>query len=316
MNYKIAFDVLDIDLTEVSYNDINHAYLRKKYHKVALQHHPDKNGNTVESNDKFKLITESYEYLKREINTDTHNTDKDDDADLGPDLPNYLDFLQLFMSGLFDSKYNELLSRIIKSIILDCKNVTKQIFDGIDRETVLKVYSFLSKNRDVLHLRIDILNTIKVFVLDKCGDIMIYYLNPSIDDLFENNVYKLYEGSELFLVPLWHNELYFDYQEEGVLKEIIVFCEPQIPDNMKIDENNNIHTEVHLKSCDIQRYLMEHLDIVVEINTNKKYLIPIEKLYMKREQTYRIKNQGLTKIKDDIYDVSERTDIIVKIIIA
>jgi hypothetical protein len=36
---------------------------------------------------------------------------------------------------------------------------------------------------------------------------------------------------------------------------------------------------------------------------------------MKREQYYRIKNQGLTKSDDDIYDVSEKADIIVKIII-
>jgi hypothetical protein len=36
---------------------------------------------------------------------------------------------------------------------------------------------------------------------------------------------------------------------------------------------------------------------------------------MKREQHYRIKNQGLSKIKKDIYDVSEKTDIIVTITI-
>jgi len=36
---------------------------------------------------------------------------------------------------------------------------------------------------------------------------------------------------------------------------------------------------------------------------------------MKNEQFYKIKNQGLTKEKEDIYDVSERGDIIVKIII-
>jgi hypothetical protein len=35
---------------------------------------------------------------------------------------------------------------------------------------------------------------------------------------------------------------------------------------------------------------------------------------MKKVQYYRIKNQGLTKVKDDIYDVSEKADIIVKII--
>jgi hypothetical protein len=34
---------------------------------------------------------------------------------------------------------------------------------------------------------------------------------------------------------------------------------------------------------------------------------------MKKEQTYKIKNAGLSKIKKDIYDVSEKSDIIVKV---
>ena len=35
---------------------------------------------------------------------------------------------------------------------------------------------------------------------------------------------------------------------------------------------------------------------------------------MKKEQYYTIKNMGLSKIKNDIYDITEKADIIVKII--
>jgi hypothetical protein len=34
---------------------------------------------------------------------------------------------------------------------------------------------------------------------------------------------------------------------------------------------------------------------------------------MKKEQIYRIRGQGLTKIKSDIYDISEKADIIIKV---
>ena len=67
MNYKEAFCILEIDIDNVEFKDITLDYLKKKYHKLALKNHPDKNGNTTESNDKFKLIKESYEFLKREI---------------------------------------------------------------------------------------------------------------------------------------------------------------------------------------------------------------------------------------------------------
>ena len=36
---------------------------------------------------------------------------------------------------------------------------------------------------------------------------MVYKLNPSINDLLNNNLYKLYIDEELFLVPLWYNEV-------------------------------------------------------------------------------------------------------------
>ena len=35
MNYKDAFDVLEINAYEVSYNDLTLEYLKKKYHKLA-----------------------------------------------------------------------------------------------------------------------------------------------------------------------------------------------------------------------------------------------------------------------------------------
>ena len=58
------------------------------------------------------------------------------------------------------------------------------------------------------------------------------------------------------------------------------------------------------------------LDKSVCVNIGEKvFEIPISKLYMKREQYYRIKNKGLSKVKRDIYDVSEKSDIIVKIVI-
>lgn len=64
MDYKLALETLEIQ-TDIDINKLNLNYLKKKYHKLALKNHPDKNGNTVESNEKFKLINESYNYLKR-----------------------------------------------------------------------------------------------------------------------------------------------------------------------------------------------------------------------------------------------------------
>ena len=66
MDYKIALEILEIDLSETNYKDINLEYLKRQYHKQALKNHPDKNGNTQESKETFQKINEAYEFLKRE----------------------------------------------------------------------------------------------------------------------------------------------------------------------------------------------------------------------------------------------------------
>jgi len=140
-----------------------------------------------------------------------------------------------------------------------------------------------------------------------------YKLNPSIDDLFENNVYKLYVNEQLFLVPLWHNELYFESSELNNFKEIIVSCEPELCKNIIIDENNNLVVKIESNLIDLPNLILN--DGKIFFNIGKKELsIPVNKLYMKTNQYYRIKNEGLSKINEnDIYDVSTKSDIIVNI---
>ena len=67
MDIKLALEILEIDDTQINYKNITLKYLKKKYHKLALQNHPDKNGNTIESNTKFKQINDAYHYLIKEI---------------------------------------------------------------------------------------------------------------------------------------------------------------------------------------------------------------------------------------------------------
>jgi DnaJ-class molecular chaperone len=56
-------------------------YLKKHYRKQALKNHPDKNNNSLESNEKFKRINEAYDYLKREfINEDNINDNDINDS--------------------------------------------------------------------------------------------------------------------------------------------------------------------------------------------------------------------------------------------
>ena len=314
MDYKNAFEILEIDISEVKYNDITLNFLKKQYRKLALRNHPDKNSNTPESNKQFQKINEAYHYLKREIkHLDNDNIDgleKEHDNELFQSSL-YFDILKGFMETVFEGKYNDLLIKIVNDIIIAGKKTSIKLFDNLDKDTSLNIYSFLSNNRNILHLNEDVLDIIRDIVVKKYDNVEIYKLNPSINDLINNKLYKLYFKDELFLVPLWHNESYFDIS--GC--EIMVICEPELDKDISIDDDNNICINVEILG------LTHLLDMIInnkslEFNIGDKvFNIPVSNLYMKNEQYYRIKNQGLSKIKKDIYDVTEKTDIIVKITI-
>ena len=314
MNYKYAFEILEIDLSDIMYNDISLEYLKKQYRRLALKNHPDKNGNTIESTEKFKKINEAYNYLKREIIhlkpnelEEDINIQENDDEKQNSSL--YFDILRSFMKTVFEGKYKEILSNIVSDIMTTGKKISVKLFDDLDKDTTLNIFTFLSNNRTTLHLSQEIIDIVREIVIKKYNNVEVYKLNPSINDLLNNNLYKLYVNEELFLVPLWHNESYFD----GSCCEIMVICKPELPIGVTIDDENNICVETNISAYnDLSTSILDNKSIGIEVG-NKEFNIPLSNLYMKREQFYRIKNEGLTKVKKDIYDVSEKTDIVVKI---
>jgi hypothetical protein len=320
MDYHKAFNILEIDITKITTKDITLVKLKKKYHKLALQNHPDKNGNTIESTEKFRQIHEAYEYLKNELQLeeDTNNKESMDNVDERNDaaknMPQYIDILQLFMKTMLEGKYTTIISKIIEDIVSGCSKITLKLLEDLDKDTCMNIYIFLSNNRSALHLNDSILETMREIVQQKFDNVFIYKLNPSLQDLLNNNIYKLNIQDQICYVPLWISESYFDIS--GC--EIIALCEPEIPSNISIDEYNNIYVTCEISiMCELQNLIMNNLNYNLKL-CDKYFEIQLENLYIKKEQKYTIKNVGLSKnnITDNLLDNFsnlEKADIIVTI---
>jgi len=296
MDLKEALDVLEID----DISNLTLDSLKKRYHKLALQNHPDKNGNTLESTQHFQRIQEAYELLKREISIlngveynvfETSNT-------------GYNAILHLFIDGILKGKYNEFISNIVKDIVSGCREISLKLFEDMNKEQSLTVYNFILKYKQLLRLSDKTLEKVREILLNKFKDIQIYVLNPSINDLFQNNVYKLDVDNKLYFVPLWHSELYFD-------SDIIVKCNPELPDNVEIDEDNNL---IITERISITSSLFVEKSRPIKIG-DYSFELPLDHLFVRQFQTFVLKGKGISKIvENDIYEIEDKADIIIKII--
>ena len=69
MNIQVALDELEISLDEIELTKLDKEYIKKKYRKLALKWHPDKN-NEEYAKEKFQKISSAYDYLSMELDVD------------------------------------------------------------------------------------------------------------------------------------------------------------------------------------------------------------------------------------------------------
>ena len=339
MDLTQALEHLEIDLTEINVsNTLTPEYIKKRYHKMALLHHPDKNGDTI----RFQQINEAFTFLMEEIKNEP-NLYPNSNTSFTPFSPYtnfetefkteniYVNLLYSFIEGILKSDSTESSSSLLRKVINEIVFTTKSevslftIFENIEKDTSLEIYNFIFKYKHVLHLDPDLVLRIEAIVKNKYANDLIFSLNPTLKDILDNNIYKLYVDGQLYLVPLWHNELYFLQEERKQSKvengkeekEIIVLCNPVLPPNVSIDDDNNILLK-HILHLDTIKLLLLKNSQCLDIQLGNNILqISLDKLHIKKEQTFTFKRQGIAQIvENDMYNVSCKSDVIIKIILA
>jgi hypothetical protein len=297
MDIQKAFEILEINSMDISLEK-----LKKKYHKLALKYHPDKNGNTIESKEKFQKINDAYFYIKSEIENDvtgsasTSNTSNTFNAF---NAFSYANILKMFMENIFKEGTSTIdktmLNNIIHIILNGCTQLSLKLFETMDKERSIEIYSFLSKYKNILYISQDIINSIRDIIKEKYKNDEVYILNPSIDDLLDDNIYKLKIGDSTYFVPLWNSEVYFD----GSGCDIIVKCVPELPTNITIDDNNILYVDLEIP-FNMDLFEKENIDFQLG---KKTYHINHTKLKLKKKQTYFIPNEGV--LISEIHDFLE-----------
>ena len=303
MNYNDACVLLEIG--DVLTIDI----LKKQYRRKALQYHPDKNKST-DAPEKFNNIKNAYDYLLKYLDNPIID---EDFANPFENIVNneYSKILFSFLHNILgnDIQYQDIKSRIfyviVNKIATCCENKAFDILTKLDKKILIKIYDFFFKYKDIFHFSDDFLNNLEEMITTKIKDDQCIILNPFLEDLFENNLYKLTENGNIYYIPLWHHELIYD----NLGSDMYVKCIPILPENITIDSHNNIHVEL--------KYNIRELwgKTFIEFNLGKNvFSIFTENLKLKEKQTIVLENQGISIINlDNIFDVSKKSNIVVYI---
>jgi len=293
MRYKKACELLEVN-TDVSIQNI-----KKQYRLKALLYHPDKNPSE-DANAKFQELSEAYHYLLDHENHDEYN-DEDDETLSDMDYKYYLfTFLKNTIKG---NSQESLLYAVLKKITTLCSEKAIQLLQNLEKQSLIKIYEILKKNKHYLHIESDLLDKIEELISGKIENDECVILQPHINDLFENNLYKLTVNHHIYIVPLWHNNLVYDNSGN----DIYVKSFPILDDNVEIDKQNNLHVQ-HVTSL---RTIWESKELYIELG-KRKIEIPIEQITLKSKQIICLKNAGISQINpNNIYDVSNKSHIYV-----
>ena len=298
--YKKACLCLDLSPDQ----EIKPEDIKRQYRRKALQFHPDKN-TSENAADEFRNIRESYEYLMENGGFLDQNEGADINAGYQYVLFSFLG--PLLKSDMFQEIKSKAFFIIIDKITSKCESKALDVLDKMDKKILAKIYDILCSYKDAFHITEDFLHKVEEILKRKTQNDECIILNPFLDDLFENNLYKLVENGEKYVIPLWHHELVYD--NKGA--DLYVKCIPILPDNMEIDEYNNIH--VNAKCSVNELWLLDYIEIDLG---KQKIKMPRRQIKMTEQQTIVMAGMGISKINvNDIYDISKKADVYVNLTI-
>lgn len=281
MNIDIATKIMNIEKKDLYL--IDNSKLKKIYHQRALILHPDKGG----SNEEFKQLSEAYDYLNIMVELNEYNTSP---------YENYL------KSCSDNFEYSNVINKLKKYVFKYINSISVSYINECDDKQIENIEQILHFYKDKIPQSVynKIINVMKTN--NNCKE---FILKPSLDDLLNNKIYRFNYNSEIFNVPLWHSELYYDTKDNN---EICIKCLPDLSPFIDIDTENNIHIYVFENIYTIfkNQYLEIKLtnDISYRVNADEINFIPSQKIILK--------NKGISKIYgNNIYDTKQKSNIIV-----
>ena len=277
MNVDISLGILGLPSNiEYTIRDI-----QKQFKKMALIYHPDKSSS--ENTEKFQSLIDARDFMISYISIHNDRNTKNIHDDSLNEIDTLISMYLFFYKGMTSCKIN------------NTKKITEYYLFETGIRTLIKIIENKINTYNSPHTKVML-------------------LRPSLQDLLYDNIFIYKSKLHTYYIPLWHKEVVFFEDETDI--EYIFFCIPNFSkttcnigyiQGICMDDVNNLYIMIvnDKKNVNIQ-------ELEVDGKTLDNYCL------LKNEEKTSYCNyhmKGVLKPSDkNIYDVSERSNISVKII--
>ena len=300
MNIQKALNKLNLNnkYNILNITELTNLELRKSYHIMALNYHPDKNKDD-NAKEIFQEIADAYSFLYNIINSNIYNIYENNTEEEIYDTP-YTDLMINLFKMLLTTPDSGEINKFQKKCFEYTNKLLEQLLDKVNINVMEDIYIFIVKN--TMGLSEDMINIIKNIINQKLIKCNMYIISSSLENILNSEIFKLEIENEIIYVPLWHQEM--------VYENILIKIQPILPDNIIIDEYSNMYIEYNNTFINLLNLINEDIKFI-EINNYKVYL---EELKLKKNQVIVLKNKGIPLINiNDSLDNKIKGDVIIHI---
>lgn len=293
MDLQKACDVLGITKENFTMRSVKKAYYQK-----ALETHPDKCNGKI-SSPTFTEVQDAYTLLSRCSKEFTKECDSPKDN-------TYSSFLSSFIGSTIGIEVKtDQIAQTLLSIKAGYEDATIRLFSDLNRQDAVKLYSYLEQYAGLFGFNKETMERLKMIVDKKIGKDTFITLNPTLSNVLRNDVFRLERENNTYCIPLWHDELEYDLDDES----LIISVNPILPDNINVDEENNLHVALELKVNEIFGQDTYEIDLMC-----KSISVNVREIMLKPKQTVCFPNQGIAKINTkNMFSVGKLAHIFVHI---
>jgi len=339
MNVTQACLVLEIDVDKWTKEkeETRMCILKKQYHLLALKYHQDKNKDP-DANQTFLDILEAYEYLKSKQNIPSYfsilhlfleeNILHEKWTPLLEKVLNLCETKAVCVIG--ELSYPKFC--IVYKLLTQYRHIlhlSPFVYEQMEEKRIYwfaqgemkkrKLYESLQKDftlssdaglyKKVVDTEWDIEYEVESILEPEIKEEKenVLLLKPSLDDIFDQNVYKYTYEEEVYLIPLWHHELMYSQLHVKII--------PNLPSTYWIDEENNLHQKIEYSSGELWSHAVREECMEIYFGKKRFVFYPHE-LKFKEYQVWTWKQEGISKINEqNIYDISKKGNVVLHIFI-